>query len=565
MCSFSTIGHLTAPTAVVCVHAGIHSVCCARRARKNLSLAEDAAEVRAREAAAAAEGSDGKSIKVDVLIPLETDADNGVLVGIKPSDWKTQDHYALLGLSSLRWKATRPQIRECFKKQVLLHHPDKKSTANSTELDREANDGYFTCIKKANEILSDPLKRRLFDSIDEEDDDIPSLDKEMGDSFFPVYGPVFAHNAKYFSKQPAPLLGGPDSPKEEVDAFYDFWYSTPCWREFGYYDAHTQKDNETRDERRWAEKQNKAERKKKQKEEKQRMIKLVDNAVACDPRIKAFKATEKRKKAALEEQKRKEKEAQQNSKREAERAAKAAEEQAEEEKVQSEKDAAEAGRRARAKFTKLCKKYGVFEGSAAAAAGGEGEVLMTRAEMEALRSKLKVDELQALCADTQSFVPALKAVLAKQAEKAAKVAKAKAPWTQSEQQLLEALLKSVPKSHPERWVKIAAGIPGRTKKACMLRVKELVALQKAAKAKAPAQFTALELSVLHRAATKIFPPGVNSVAGVNRFGQIAEHLQDKCKTAWRRTDQEVIMQVNPGKDIASTMARKKAEGARKGL
>ena len=58
------------------------------------------------------------------------------------------------------------------------------------------------------------------------------------------------------------------------------------------------------------------------------------------------------------------------------------------------------------------------------------------------RSKLKVDELQALCADTQSFVPALKAVLAKQAEKAAKVAKAKAPWTQSEQQLLEALLKS---------------------------------------------------------------------------------------------------------------------------
>ena len=92
---------------------------------------------------------------------------------------------------------------------------------------------------------------------------------------------------------------------------------------------------------------------------------------------------------------------------------------------------------------------------------------------------------------------------------------------------------AVPKSHPERWVKIAAGIPGRTKKACMLRVKELVALQKAAKAKAPAQFTALELSVLHRAATKIFPPGVNSVAGVNRFGQIAEHLQDKCKTAWR--------------------------------
>jgi len=385
-----------------------------------------------------------------------------VLVGIKSADWKHQDHYALLGLSELRWRATQEQIRECFKRQVLLHHPDKKSTATSTESDREANDGYFTCIKKANEILSDRNKRRLFDSIDEEDDDIPALDKEMSArTFFEEYGPVFARNAKYFCEQPAPLLGEADTPQEEVDAFYDFWYSTPCWREFGYFEAHTQKDNETRDERRWAEKQNKAEKKKKQKEEKQRMIKLVDNAVASDPRVRQFKAAAKKEKMDNEERKRKGKQAQQDNARAAAAAAVAAAEQAEIDKAQAEKDATEAGRRARAKFTKLAKRHGVFSSDGAAASGGE--VLMTREEMESLRSKLKVEELQALCSasDPATFVPALKEVLAKEEKKKAKAAKVKAPWTQAEQKLLEVALKTVPKSDPERWAKIAAGIEGK--------------------------------------------------------------------------------------------------------
>jgi len=46
-----------------------------------------------------------------------------------------------------------------------------------------------------------------------------------------------------------------------------------------------------------------------------------------------------------------------------------------------------------------------------------------------------------------------------------------APWTTEEQKLLEQALKSYPVSTPERWEKIAAAVPGRSKKDCMKRYK----------------------------------------------------------------------------------------------
>lgn len=45
------------------------------------------------------------------------------------------------------------------------------------------------------------------------------------------------------------------------------------------------------------------------------------------------------------------------------------------------------------------------------------------------------------------------------------------PWTSEEQKLLEQALKTYPVSTPERWEKIAAAVPGRSKKDCMKRYK----------------------------------------------------------------------------------------------
>ena len=46
-----------------------------------------------------------------------------------------------------------------------------------------------------------------------------------------------------------------------------------------------------------------------------------------------------------------------------------------------------------------------------------------------------------------------------------------APWSADEQKLLEQALRTFPASTEERWEKIAANIPNRTKKDCMKRYK----------------------------------------------------------------------------------------------
>uniref|UniRef100_A0A915HZK6 Myb-like domain-containing protein n=1 Tax=Romanomermis culicivorax TaxID=13658 RepID=A0A915HZK6_ROMCU len=55
------------------------------------------------------------------------------------------------------------------------------------------------------------------------------------------------------------------------------------------------------------------------------------------------------------------------------------------------------------------------------------------------------------------------------------------PWTAQEQKVLETALKTYPVSDPERWDKVAACLPGRTKKDCVKRYKELAEIVRARK------------------------------------------------------------------------------------
>jgi hypothetical protein len=57
-------------------------------------------------------------------------------------------------------------------------------------------------------------------------------------------------------------------------------------------------------------------------------------------------------------------------------------------------------------------------------------------------------------------------------------------WSAEEQKLLEKGLSTVPATDPERWDKIAATIPGRSKKDCVARFKALVEQIKQKKAAA---------------------------------------------------------------------------------
>lgn len=56
------------------------------------------------------------------------------------------------------------------RKKVLKHHPDKKAgtTTNALYLDgvNTNDDAFFKCIQKAHEVLTNPEKRRQYDSVD---------------------------------------------------------------------------------------------------------------------------------------------------------------------------------------------------------------------------------------------------------------------------------------------------------------------------------------------------------------------------------------------------------------
>ncbi len=103
------------------------------------------------------------------------------------------------------------------------------------------------------------------------------------------------YSKRWSNIQPVPELGNESSLISDVNAFYNFWYNFDSWREYSYLDEEEKEKGENREERRWMDKQNKAARALRKKEEMQRIRELVDNSYQCDPRITKFKEEEKKK------------------------------------------------------------------------------------------------------------------------------------------------------------------------------------------------------------------------------------------------------------------------------
>lgn len=223
---------------------------------------------------------------------FEDEEETEDMLSLDPKDWKNQDHYAVLGLSKLRYRATLDDVIKRHRKKVLRHHPDKKAAQGHLN-----DDGFFKCIQKAFEILTDPVKRRQWDSVDPGvSTEIPSA-KVKGD-FFEIYGPVFVSEARFSKKQPVPELGNFDSVREDVENFYEFWYAFDSWRSFEYLDKEDVEGGGNRDNKRWIESKNRKERANRKKEDNQRLLNLVDNAVKADPRMAKYKEEDKRKRNA---------------------------------------------------------------------------------------------------------------------------------------------------------------------------------------------------------------------------------------------------------------------------
>ncbi|EGF98512.1 uncharacterized protein MELLADRAFT_27397, partial [Melampsora larici-populina 98AG31] len=204
-----------------------------------------------------------------------------------------QNQYDVLGISSLRWRATPDQIKRGHRKKVLRHHPDQKAGQAGTSND----DSFFKCIAKAYEVLSDPVKRSQFDSVDEmiDDTDLPS-DKDMvakPEKFYKAYGAVFEREGRFSTKLPVPSLGDANSTRDEVEAFYDFWLKFDSWRSFEWKDKDANEGSDSRTEKRHIENKNRSEREGRKKEDNARHRGIVKTALALDPHMKRFKAEER--------------------------------------------------------------------------------------------------------------------------------------------------------------------------------------------------------------------------------------------------------------------------------
>lgn len=292
-----------------------------------------------------------KQVETNEDEDLGDEEQSAELLSHDPREWKTADLYAVLGLSHLRYKATEDQIRRAHRKQVLKHHPDKKSAAGGLD-----QDGFFKIIQKAFEIMLDPIKRQQYDSVDSNADVKPPAPKTTYD-FFEAWGPVFAAEARFSKKQPVPTLGGPEATKEEVDAFYNFWGKFDSWKSFEFKDEDVPDDTANRDHKRYIERKNVAARKKRKQDDNKRVIDLVERAHSEDPRIKQFKNAAKAEKERIKWEREAGARKAAEEKAAAEAAAKKAAEEAAAQKADSKK-AKEAAKAAKKKMKRALRTAG---------------------------------------------------------------------------------------------------------------------------------------------------------------------------------------------------------------
>ncbi|GAB1200292.1 DnaJ domain-containing protein [Aspergillus pseudonomiae] len=383
---FKAVGTLSGATQRNLEPVGPHFLAHARRKRHHRTFSEDE-RIQAQQNVKKTEEEEDDEISED---------EDPMMLSRDAKDWKSQDHYAVLGITKYRWRATPEQIKRAHRKKVLRHHPDKKAALG----DRDENDSFFKCIQKAHEVLSDPVKRRQFDSVDEAADVEPPTKKEAAKgNFYKLWNRVFDSEGRFSRIQPVPRLGDDNSTFEEVDNFYNFWYNFDSWRSFEYLDEDVPDDGESRDQKRHTEKKNANARRKRKNEDTARLRKLVDDCAAQDERIKKFrkaaradkdkKRLEKEAEAKrLAEEKEKARLEEEQRKKDAEEAAKA-----EREKNKKAKEAAKNATKKNKRVVKgSVKEVNYFADGEASAA----QVDSVLTDVELIMSKIDAEELAGL-------------------------------------------------------------------------------------------------------------------------------------------------------------------------
>ena len=261
----------------------------------------------------------------------------------------------------------------------------------------------FKCLQKSYELLSDPERRQQYDSVDPLfDESIPAEASALPASkFFATYAPVFERNARFSRRQPVPALGDSSTARADVEAFYTLWFAFDSWRRFEYLDE--EENVENREERRFVDRKNKAQRVKKKTEDNARISRLVQQAYKLDPRVAAWRDDDRRakeaKKTEREDRLRREQErlAQEAAAAEAERVQRAVEQKrVDEEQRRARQAEQEKHRSEKRRLKRLFVENGYFVPK------GSLKALEARAvALEKALLLLTTDELALLCADIE--------------------------------------------------------------------------------------------------------------------------------------------------------------------
>lgn len=118
-----------------------------------------------------------------------------------------EDLYGTIGLADKQFEASEAEIGLAYKKAALHFHPDKLGSA-ITEKDKEV----WLKIQKAYETLSDPAKRKKYDSSLPFDEKIPDKEDVTDENFYDLFGKCFQNNSRFSEVKPVPNLGDASTP-----------------------------------------------------------------------------------------------------------------------------------------------------------------------------------------------------------------------------------------------------------------------------------------------------------------------------------------------------------------
>ena len=108
-----------------------------------------------------------------------------------------------------------------------------------------------------------------------------------------MYAPAFRRYARWSVDRKVPELGDASTPWDAVSHFYDFWHAFKSWREFPHPDEEDPSQAESREHKRWIERQNLKLREKAKKDEGKRIREFVESAFRLDPRVAQHKEEQK--------------------------------------------------------------------------------------------------------------------------------------------------------------------------------------------------------------------------------------------------------------------------------